>query len=150
MKISIGNDHGGCNLAKFLVEELKNDGFDIVYYGSFPDDGPVDYPDFAKKVANDIKLLNSDFGILVCRTGIGMCISANRIGGVRAAVCYSEQIAKLARQHNNANIACFGADMTDEKLALLIARTFLHTNFLGGRHQERINKIDTISTQYDQ
>ena len=139
-KICIASDHGGYN----LKEEIKN--FLIKKKISIFDVGPyqnktVDYPDFAKKLAKRIKLKKSDVGILVCGSGTGMAISANKLKNIRAAVCYNLSSTRLSRQHNNANIIALGARLTKKKLSLKLVEVFLKTKFEGGRHLRRINKI---------
>ena len=139
-KICIASDHGGYN----LKEEIKN--FLIKKKISIFDVGPyqnktVDYPDFAKKLAKRIKLKKSDVGILVCGSGTGMAISANKLKNIRAAVCYNLRSTRLSRQHNNANIIALGARLTKKKLSLKLVEIFLKTKFEGGRHLRRINKI---------
>ena len=139
-KICIASDHGGYN----LKEEIKN--FLIKKKISIFDVGPyqnktVDYPDFAKKLAKRIKLKKSDVGILVCGSGTGMAISANKLKNIRAAVCYNLSSTRLSRQHNNANIIALGARLTKKKLSLKLVEIFLKTQFEGGRHLRRINKI---------
>ena len=101
----------------------------------------VDYPDYAKKLAKRIKAKKSDIGILVCGSGTGMAISANKIKGIRAAVCYNTKSTRLSRQHNNANIIALGARLTKKSLSLKLVETFLKTSFEGGRHLKRIRKI---------
>ena len=101
----------------------------------------VDYPDYAKKLAKRVKAKKSDIGILVCGSGTGMAISANKIKGIRAAVCYNTKSTRLSRQHNNANIIALGARLTKKSLSLKLVETFLKTSFEGGRHLKRIRKI---------
>ena len=104
-------------------------------------DNSVDYPDFAKKVGNRVKSKKSDVGILVCGSGTGMSISANKIKGIRAAVCYNIKSTRLCRQHNNANVLCIGSRLTRKKLVNKILSVFLSTKFEGGRHNRRVKKI---------
>ena len=108
--------------------------------GPFNDDS-VDYPDYAKKLANRIKLKKSDAGILICGSGTGMAISANKIKSVRAAVCYNVKSTRLSRQHNNANIIAIGSRLTKKRLCLKLVEVFLKTKFDGGRHLRRVKKI---------
>ncbi len=112
----------------------------IIDLGPFQDSS-VDYPDYAKKVARRVKLKKSDVGILVCGSGTGMAISANKIKGIRAAVCYNSKSTQLCRQHNNANIICIGSRLTKKKEIGKILKVFLETKFDGGRHLRRIKKI---------
>ena len=105
------------------------------------EDKSVDYPDYAKKLAKRVKAKKSDIGILVCGSGTGMAISANKIKGIRAAVCYNIKSTRLSRQHNNANIIALGARLTKKSVSLKLVETFLKTSFEGGRHLKRIRKI---------
>ena len=139
-KICIASDHAGYNLKETIKNHLINK------YISIFDLGPrvkksVDYPDFAKKLANRVKLNKSEIGILVCGSGTGMAISANKIKGIRAAVCYNPKSTRLSRQHNNANIIAIGARLTKKSLSLKLVELFLKTKFEGGRHLKRIKKI---------
>ena len=139
-KICIASDHAGYDLKEAIKNHLINN------YISIFDLGPrvkksVDYPDFAKKLANRVKLNKSDIGILVCGSGTGMAISANKIKGIRAAVCYNPKSTRLSRQHNNANIIALGARLTKKSLSLKLVDLFLKTKFDGGRHLKRIKKI---------
>jgi ribose 5-phosphate isomerase B len=142
MKIGIANDHAGFDLKKSLIDHLKGSSYEIIDLGSHTQDS-VDYPDFANLLCEAI--LKSDFnqGILICGTGIGMSIAANRHKGIRAAVCNEgPRSAELARKHNNANILCLGARIIDEQLACKTLDMFLRTEFEGERHLRRLEKID--------
>jgi ribose 5-phosphate isomerase B len=143
MKISIGSDHGGYKLAMLLIKYLSKSDMDIFYYGTFSGETSVDYPDYAKCVAKDIASFKSDFGILVCKSGTGMSIVANKVHGVRAANCWSVRIAKLAREHNDANVLCLGANFINAKTAQRILNAFLNTKF-ATRHLKRIEKITIL------
>ena len=139
-KICIASDHAGYDLKETIKNHLINN------YISIFDLGPrvkksVDYPDFAKKLANRVKLNKSDIGILVCGSGTGMAISANKIKDIRAAVCYNPKSTRLSRQHNNANIIALGARLTKNSLSLKLVELFLKTKFEGGRHLKRVKKI---------
>ena len=139
-KVCIASDHAGFD----LKEKIKD--FLISKYVSIIDLGPlekksVDYPDFAKKLGNRIKAKKSDVGILVCGSGTGMAISANKIKNIRAAVCYDQKSTRLSRQHNNANIIALGARLTKKSLSLKLVELFLKTKFEGGRHIRRVKKI---------
>jgi len=101
----------------------------------------VDYPDYAQKVAQDVAKRIADFGVLICKTGVGMSISANKINGIRAALCYSSEIARLSRLHNNANVLCLGGSFTESEVAKQIFQVWIETNFEGGRHEKRIEKM---------
>ena len=124
------------NIKNYLID--KN--FSIFDVGPF-NDASVDYPDYAKKLGNRIKRKKSDVGILVCGSGTGMAISANKIKSIRAAVCYNLKSTRLSRQHNNANIIALGARLTKKKLSLKLVEVFLRTKFEGGRHLRRVKKI---------
>ena len=141
MKVAIGADHGGFDAKEKLITYLKNKGFAVADMGTNSSES-VDYPDFAEKVCQEILQQKADFGILICGTGIGISIAANRHVGIRAALLYNDETAALARQHNNANIAVFGGrvmsvDDMEKRLDI-----FLNTGFEGGRHLRRIEKID--------
>lgn len=140
MKISIGSDHGGFVLKDELVKVLKEKGIEVLDHGTYGLES-VDYPDYAALVAEDVQSHVSDFGVLLCTTGIGMCISANKFKGIRAALVTNLESAKLTREHNNSNIICLGARYTPFKDALEYVDTFLHTSFAGGRHEKRIEII---------
>ena len=139
-KICIGSDHAGYNLKEFIKDFLIKKNISVIDLGPF-DNKSVDYPDFAKKVSNRIKTKKSDSGILVCGSGTGMSISANKIKGIRAAVCYNLRSTRLCRQHNNANIITLGSRLIKKKDALKLVSVFLQTKFEGGRHLKRIKKI---------
>lgn len=140
MKIGIGSDHAGFELKEFLKTELKKDGYEVIDYG--PDiKKSVDYPDFAEKLAKGIQNKEIEMGILICGTGIGMSIVANKFNGIRAARCCTIQDALLARQHNDANVITLGGRLLGNELALEMVKTFLETPFLKGRHLRRVNKI---------
>ena len=136
----IASDHAGYDLKEDIKNYLINNHFSIFDLGPFNDQS-VDYPDFAKKLANRIKQKKSDVGILICGSGTGMAISANKIKTIRAAVCYNSKSTRLCRQHNNANIIALGSRLTKKKLSLKLVEIFLKTKFEGGRHLKRIKKI---------
>ena len=140
MKISIGNDHAGPEYKKAIVEMLKAKGHEVTNYGTDSADS-VDYPDFAHAVANDISEAKADFGIIICGSGNGIAMAANKHEKVRAALCWMKEIAALARQHNNANIISIPARYTSIPQAVEMVDTFLNTEFEGGRHQTRVDKI---------
>ena len=138
--VCIASDHAGYDLKENIKNHLINKNISIFDLG--PDENEsVDYPDFAKKLANRIKLKKSDVGILVCGSGTGMAISANKIRSIRAAVCYNLKSTRLSRQHNNANIIAIGSRLTNKKISLKLVKTFLITKFEGGRHLRRLKKI---------
>jgi len=139
MKISIGSDHAGFELKQKIIAKYSSFKFDDC--GTFSNKS-VDYPDFGHKVANSVLKANVDYGIVVCGSGIGISIAANRNKGIRAALCTSTEHAKLSRLHNDANILALGSRLTDEKDIYAIIDIFLATSFEGGRHSDRIKKID--------
>ena len=138
--VCIASDHAGYNLKEEIKNHLIDSNVSIFDIGPFSDQS-VDYPDYAKKLANRIKLKKSAAGILVCGSGTGMAISANKIKTIRAAVCYNMRSTRLSRQHNNANIIALGSRLTKKKLSLKLVKEFLKTKFEGGRHLRRVNKI---------
>ena len=141
MKVAIGADHGGFDAKEKLVTYLKNKGYAVADMGTNSSES-VDYPDFSEKVCQEILQQKADFGVLICGTGIGISIAANRHVGIRAALLYNDETAALARQHNNANIAVFGGRMMSVEDMEKRLDIFLNTGFEGGRHLRRIEKID--------
>lgn len=143
MFVSIGADHGGFNQKDAIVEHLRNDGIEVIDHGT-DSDASVDYPDFARLVADDVASGVAEFGILICGTGIGMSIAANKVKGIRAANIINEEFAKLSREHNNANVITLSGRFVslDENIAIL--KTFLATPFGGDRHERRVNKIHAL------
>ena len=139
-KISIASDHAGLTLKIAVIAYLKKCNFEVFDNGPF-DESSVDYPDFAKKVAINVSKEETKFGILICGSGQGMAITANKYPGIRAALCYNPEIAILSRAHNDANILTLGARFIDETEALNCVDKFLNTPFEGGRHLDRVNKI---------
>ena len=139
MRIAIGCDHRGLALKKEVIKIVTEAGHTYKDFGCFNTDS-VDYPDVAGKVGKAVAKGEFDRGILICGTGIGMCIAANKVNGVRAAQCYDNFCATRARQHNDANIMCLGAEDAPKNLKEVVT-TFLTTDFEGGRHQPRVNKI---------
>ena len=139
-KISIASDHAGISLKELVSEHLTCEGYEIINHGTFSNES-VDYPDYAKKVTNDIISQVSNFGILICGTGQGMAITANKQEGIRAALCYEPEIAELSRSHNDCNVLTLGARFIDSKVAIECILKFINTPFEGGRHQNRIDKI---------
>ena len=139
-KICISSDHAGYKIKEFIKEELISLGISIIDLGPFSDKS-VDYPDYAKRVSKRVAAKKSDIGILVCGSGTGMAITANKTKGIRAAVGYNIKSTQLSRRHNNANILCLGSRLTKRKNVIKILSIFLNTKFEGGRHKRRINKI---------
>jgi len=141
MVILIASDHAGFDLKGLLSERARDMGHEVVDLGS-PSRESVDYPDYAHELARRIAAGKADFGVLVCGTGIGMCIAANRHAGVRAALCHDAFTAELARRHNDANVLCMGGRTTGPGLAIQMLDIFLATPFNGGRHERRVKKIE--------
>ena len=139
-KICISSDHAGFKLKESIKDFLINKNISIIDLGPM-NENSVDYPDYAKKISNRIKSKRSDVGILVCGSGTGMAISANKIKGIRAAVCYNSRSTRLSRQHNDANIIAIGSRLTKRNTALQLVSIFLGTKFEGGRHLRRVKKI---------
>lgn len=143
MKFVIGNDHGGLDLAEIVKNEIESLGHEVIHVGAF-DNKSVDYSDYAKKACEEILSGRADFGILICGTGLGMSISANKVKGIRAA-CVSEAFsARMSRAHNNANILCIGARVIGSETCRMIVDEFVNTQFERGRHQRRVDKIMQI------
>ena len=140
MKISIGNDHAGPDYKKAIVEMLKAKGHEVTNYGTDSVDS-VDYPDFGHPVATDVENGKAQFGIVICGSGNGINMTVNKHQGIRAALCWTKEIAGLARQHNDANIISIPARYTSINQAVEMVETFLNTEFEGGRHQNRVDKI---------
>jgi len=140
MKIAIGADHAGFSLKEKLRQKLAQDGHEVVDFGT-ASDASCDYPDFAQPVARDVAQGRSDRGILVCSTGIGMAMAANKVDGVRAAPAQSDDEVKFTREHNDANVLTLGAKYIDEDRAMQLIEIFLNTEFAGGRHARRVAKI---------
>ncbi len=139
-KICISSDHAGFALKENVKELLINSKLSVTDLGPFFNK-PVDYPDYAKKVSHRVSKRKSEIGILVCGSGTGMAISANKTKGIRAVVGYNSKSTQLSRQHNNANILCLGSRLTKKKDIKKIVSIFLNTNFEGGRHKRRVKKI---------
>lgn len=140
MTISIGNDHAGTEYMQAVVELLKSKGIEVNNYGTNSEES-VDYPDFVHPVARDVEKGNVDMGIIICGSGNGASMTANKHQGVRSALCWTVEIAKLARQHNDANILSIPARFVSKNQALDMVNAFLETSFEGGRHQNRVDKI---------
>ena len=143
MKIAIGNDHAGYAMKMDIMEYLHEKGYDVVDFGCYSDSS-TDYPIYAKKVADAIVGGEADLGILICGTGIGISLAANKVKGIRACACSDQLTAVLSRKHNNANIVCFGARIIGTSTAEAIVDSFLTTEFEGGRHQRRVDLITDI------
>lgn len=143
MKIAIGADHAGFRLKEHLRTRLAEEGHQIVDKGTTSEES-TDYPDYAKEVAESVSRGDVDRGILVCSTGVGMSIAANKVHGVRAALGFNEEEVRLTRQHNNANVLTLGQKFTPDDVADQLVQAFLTTDFDGGRHERRVGKIAAI------
>ena len=140
MKIAVGSDHGGFEFKQLIIKFLHEIGQDVDDMGCH-DTQSVDYPDFADKVCARVQSGKCERGILICGTGIGMSISANRHRDIRAALCHESYTARMSREHNNANVLCLGGRVLGQEIALDVVRTWLETEFAGGRHQRRLDKL---------
>ena len=146
MKIAIGCDHGGLEHKDAIVEHLKKRSFEVQDFGIY-EQKSVDYPEIAKKVADSIVSGENTLGVLVCGTGIGMSLAANKVKGIRAAVCSEHFSAKYTRLHNNSNILCLGGRVIGIGTALELVDIFVDTEFEGGRHQRRVDMITAIEEE---
>ncbi len=146
MKIAIGADHAGFELKEKIKQHLISQGYQVDDNGTDSDQS-VDYPDFARKVGEEIVNKGADLGVLICGTGIGMALSANKMHGIRAANVTTEFEAQMLREHNDGNIVTLGARVADEQTAYKLVDTFLTTEFAGGRHQKRVDKIMEIERE---
>ncbi|MBN2223950.1 MAG: ribose 5-phosphate isomerase B [Deltaproteobacteria bacterium] len=149
MKVAVGSDHGGLDLKKIVGEVLAAEGIQVIDVGTDSPDS-VDYPDYARKVAELVRGGSVDLGILICGTGIGMSIAANKVPGIRAALAWDIFTARMARRHNNANILALGGRTTGPELAREIVKTFVREPFEAGRHEKRVNKIAEIERESHQ
>lgn len=140
MKILIGNDHAGYSLKLSIIKNLE-DKYEFFDKGSYSDKS-VDYPDYASIIAKEIQSEKGDLGILICGTGNGVCMAANKFKGIRAVICWNKEIAKLAKQHNNANIICIPSRFIKVEEAIKIIESFILEKFEAGRHERRIKKIN--------
>ena len=138
--IAIGCDHAGVDYKDAIKTYLESKGFSVKDFGTYTKDS-VDYPDFAHPVAGSVENNETAFGILICGSANGVAITANKHAGVRAAICWGDELASLARQHNDANVICIPARFVDEATAIKMVDTFMNTAFEGGRHEGRVRKI---------
>ena len=143
-KVAIGSDHAGYQLKTIISNYLNNKNFSILDKGTNSPDS-VDYPDYAVAVAHSVSTKESDVGILICGSGVGVSIVANKIKNCRAALCLNTEMAELSRLHNDANILCLGERLTNEKDAIKIVEKWIETEFEGGRHQRRVDKIHNLT-----
>ncbi|AUS98401.1 ribose 5-phosphate isomerase B [Clostridium thermosuccinogenes] len=147
MIIAVGSDHAGYGLKTEIIDHLKQNGYEVLDFGTC-DCNSVDYPDYGLSVAEAVKDGRCEKGIIICGTGIGISIAANKVPGIRAAVCSDTYSARMSREHNNANVLSIGARVVGPGLALDIVDTWLKAEFQGGKHQNRINKITQIEKKY--
>lgn len=140
-KIYIASDHAGFDAKKDCIDILKNLGFEVVDLGTDDNKTSVDYPDFSKKLCNFVANEKNSYGVLVCGTGIGMSIDANKRDGIRCALCHDAFSAKMAREHNDANVLAFGARVVGSGVIKSMCEEFFNTNFEGNRHQKRLDKL---------
>jgi ribose 5-phosphate isomerase B len=140
MKIAIGNDHAGPQYKFAIVAYLKSQGYQVINFGTDTEDS-VDYPDYIHPVANAVSSKEADLGVILCGSGNGAAMTANKHQDIRCALCWNKEMAELAKLHNNANIISIPARFTSQWQAVEITKTFLNTQFEGGRHLNRINKI---------
>jgi ribose 5-phosphate isomerase B len=147
MIVALGSDHRGIDLKSKIADFLKTNGHTVTDFGTASNES-VDYPDFASLVAQSIITGKAERGILICSSGIGMCIAANKYKGIRAAICCKPELAVRARLHNDANVLCLGADFVTVPEALEIVKSFVETGFEGGRHQRRLDKISGIECSF--
>ncbi len=140
LHIALASDHAGYNLKQEIIKHLQDNNAATHDFGCFSTDS-CDYPDYAHPLAQAVEKGDYDFGITICSTGNGICMTANKHQGIRAALCWDVPLAELARQHNNANVLALPANFVTKEKALAIVDTFFHTDFQGGRHERRINKI---------
>ena len=150
MKIALGSDHRGFTVKQRLTEVLQQLGHEVLDLGVSTGDTSVDYPDFAFEVGKVVGEKKVERGILICGTGIGMCIAANKVRGVRAAPCHDNVTAEMSRRHNDANMLCLSADLLGEELIERMVRIWLTTEFDAGRHQRRIDKIAQYEAAHEQ
>ena len=143
MKIAVASDHGGFALQEVIAKYLEENGYEVLNLGTYSEDS-VDYPEYGKKCAEAVVSGEAERGIVVCGTGIGISIAANKVKGARCALCTSVHMAEMTRLHNDANMVALGGRTTDDELALEIVKTWLTTEFEGGRHQRRVDMLDNM------
>jgi ribose 5-phosphate isomerase B len=147
MKIALGSDHAGFQLKNEIIKHLEGRGIELKDFGTYGGQDSCDYPDYAEVVAHEVVNKNYDFGILVCGTGIGISIAANKVKGIRAALCGDTFSAHSSREHNDANILALGQRVVGVGLAMDIVDIFLKSEFQGGRHQNRVNKLNNLEVK---
>lgn len=144
MKIALSADHAGFELKEKIYKYLESKGHSVTDFGTYSKES-IDYPEFAYVASKSIVEHNNELGILICGSGVGVSITANKVKGIRAANCFNEEMATLARQHNNANVLCLGARFINADLALTMVERFISTDFEGGRHKVRVDKIHDLT-----
>jgi len=148
MKIAIGSDHRGFYAKQRLIDMLRLNGHELIDFGT-DSNNSCDYPDSAYPTATSVRDGQADKGILLCGSGIGMSIAANKVRGIRAALCHDELTAEMSRRHNDANVLCLPADLVGEELIRRIVEIWIDTDFEGGRHERRISKVADFENQKD-
>lgn len=146
--IAIGSDHAAYELKEEIIQHLTEKGFEVKDFGTYEAKKSVDYPDYGKLVAEAVVSGECEKGIVVCGTGLGISMAASKVPGIRAALCTNEYMARMSREHNDANILALGARVVGLGLALSICDVWLETEFLGGRHKNRVDKIIEIESKY--
>ncbi len=148
MRVAVGSDHRGVSIRHRVIETLRRLGHEVTDLGTDSTDS-VDYPDVASAVAHQVGRGEVDRGILICGTGLGMCIAANKIAGVRAGTCHDDLTAEMSRRHNDLNVLCLSADMLGERLIDRMVEIWMKTEFEGGRHARRLDKITALERQQE-
>jgi len=147
MRIAIGADHGGVPLNQYVIDELRGNGHDVIDFGTHDASIPDDYPDYAKQVGEAVQNKNAEIGILICGSGVGAAVAANKLIGIRAALCGDTYSAHQSREHDDCNILCLGARVVGVELALDIVRSFVAARFTGEeRHRRRLAKVHALDT----
>lgn len=144
MKIALSADHAGFELKEKIYKHLIDKGHSVTDFGTYSRES-IDYPEFAYVASKSIVEHNNELGILICGSGVGVSITANKVKGIRAANCFNKEMASLARKHNNANVICFGARFIEPEQAIAMADIFISTEFEGGRHKVRVDKIHDLT-----
>ena len=148
MRIAIGADHAGYPLNESVIEELRNAGHELIDFGTHDGSVPDDYPDYAKKVGESIQSGSTEIGILICGSGVGAAVAANKLRGIRAALCGDTYSGRQSREHDDCNVLCVGARVTGVELALEIVRAFVNARFTGEeRHKRRLAKVAELEKQ---
>lgn len=149
MRVCLGSDHRGVHIKSRLIQTLQQSDYEVIDEGT-DSEAPVDYPDFARKVAEKVGCGEADRGILICGTGIGMAITANKFAGIRAASCHDEVMVEMSRRHNNVNVLCLPGDLIGDRPVDDLVLMWLQTEFEGGRHDKRVKKIESIEISHRQ